>query len=417
MEIALLIIIILLILSAFFSGSETGLTAVSRAKIHQLKIDGDKRAIIVSELRKDKDGLIGTILLGNNAVNIAASAMATSVAIGIFGDGEGVLYVTIIMTLLVLIFSEVLPKTYAFRNSEKVALAVAPTFKFLVIAFLPITKAVQFIARMTLRMFGMREIKEEGYSIDMLRGAIELHHDAGAVLKHDRDMLGSVLDLAEMEVEEVMIHRKDMETINASNSPQEIAEKAMSSPHTRIPVWKDNPDNIIGILYVKDLVRTLLGGRKAEDIKIEDIMKDPWFIPSTTSLKRQLQAFRSKHTHFALVVDEYGELLGLITLEDILEEIVGQINDEYDIEEYKTRKQPDGSYIVDGDLSIRDLNREMDWDLPDEEAATIAGLIIHDAQLIPNIGQLFHFHGFSFEIIGKKRNQITKIKMKAIEEG
>lgn len=410
MTITLIVVIVLIIFSAFFSGSETGITAISRAKIHNLIMDGNKRAIMVRELRKDKDNLISTILLGNNAVNIAASALATSVAISYFGE-SGVAYVTVILTLVVLVFAEVLPKTYAFRNSEQVALTVAPVLKLLVKVLYPITKVVQAIVYVFLKLFGMKAEDSSKYGIDVLRGTIELHHHQGDVLRQDKNMLGSILDLADMEVEEVMVHRKEMETINMGMPVKKIMEQAFTSPHTRIPVWKDNPDNIVGILYIKDLVRALKDGKDVNKIDIHSVMKEPWFIPASITLKGQLQAFRKKRTHFALVVDEYGELLGLITLEDILEEIVGQINDEYDESIKRIRKQKDGSYIIDGKVSLRDINRELNWDLPDDEASTVAGLIIHDAELIPEVGQVFQFHGYRFEIRGKKRNQITKVKV------
>jgi len=417
MTITLVCVIILLFFSAFFSASETGFTAVIRAKIHKLKMEGNKRAIMVSSLRKDKDRLIGTILLGNNAVNIAASALATSFAINLIGKDNqesAVLIVTIVMTFLILIFAEVLPKSYAFRNADKVALTVAPVFMILTKILYPLTILVQLFVNVLMRIFRMKSI-EGGSSqgIDLLRGAIDMHHQEGAMLKHDRDMLGGILDLAEMEVEEAMVHRNDMETINADEPEKKIIEKILAGKHSRIPVWKDNPENIIGILYSKDMVR-MLQTRSAESIGKEDIMgllKEPWFIPEVTTLKDQLEEFRRRQSHFALIIDEYGGLLGLITLEDILEEIVGQIEEEHEREPKKIKKQEDGSYLIHGNVSIRDLNRELDWRLPDEEAASLAGLVIYEAELIPDVGQVFNFHGYRFEIMKKKRNQITRIKV------
>ncbi len=409
-------IVFLIIISAFFSGSETGLTGSSRAKIHQLKIEGNKRAKMVSRLREEKDNLIGTILLGNNAVNIAASALATKFAIDSFPDDpdSAVLYVTIIMTFIVLVFAEVMPKNYAFRNSEKVALLVAPIFIVLVKIFTPITILVQLFVDILMKIFGFSVQKDDDTMSDTnaLRGAIALHHDEGAVVKSDRDMLGSILDLADMEVGEVMLHRKEMETLDKSTPSSEIIKFVLNSRYTRIPVWEDNSDNIIGVLHSKRLMRALKKtGGNTDNIDIEKLVSTPWFVPETTTLKNQLHAFRQKHNHFALVVDEYGVLLGMVTLEDILEEIVGQIDDEYDASTKIVNKQKDGSYLVEGSVTIRDLNRELDWNLPDEEAATIAGLIIHEAQLIPDVGQVFVFHGYRFEIKSKNRNQITNIRV------
>lgn len=413
-------IIILLLISAFFSASETGFTGVIRARIHKLKIEGNRRAIMVANLRKDKERLIGTILLGNTAVNILASVLATEFSDKHFSFGErNAFFVTIIMTLLIVIFSEVLPKAYALRNADKVALTVAPLYIFIVKIFSPLTALVHIIVNFFLWIFGSKKGDTVGVQgIDLLRGAIEMHHDEGAVVKHDRDMLGSILDLSDTEVWEIMVHRKDMVTLNIDQPNNKIIEQILEELHSRVPVWRDNPDNIIGVLYNKDLVRSIQhAGNDVSKIDIKSLLKEPWFIPETTTLRDQLHKFRRKHNHFALVVDEYGALLGLVTLEDILEEIVGQIDDEYDSRVKRMKKQEDGSYIIDGRVSIRDINRELDWNLPDEEgASTIAGLVINDAQIIPETGQKFHFHGYRFEIVKKRRNQIAKLRVKKLEK-
>ncbi len=407
----------LLCLSGFFSGSETALTAASRARIHRLKSEGNLRAEKVHRLRENKERLIGAILLGNNAVNILASALATTLAINVFGN-EGVFYVTVIMTLLVLIFAEVLPKTYAFRNAEKMALLVSPAFIILVKLFTPVTLFVQFIVDFTLRLTGLSDDDDSlGDSTDALRGAIELHHDEGAVVKDDKDMLGSILDLTEVEVHEIMVHRKSMETLEINQPAEQIIKHVMESRHTRIPIWEENPDNIIGVLHARQLMAAIYdAGGDLRGIDIRDVMMDAWFVPDTTILKDQLQAFREKKSHFALVVNEYGDLQGLITLEDILEEIVGQIEDEQDAIRQTLRQLPDGSYLVNGAMSVRDLNRELDWNLPDDEAATVAGLVIHMAEVIPDVKQVFHFYDCRFEVMKKKRNQITTLKIRRLEE-
>lgn len=408
-------IVFLLIISAFFSGSETGLTGISRSRIYKLRKEGNKRARQVLLLRHNKDSLIGTILLGNNAVNIGASALATAIAIKHFGE-DGILYVTIVMTLVVLIFSEILPKTYAFNNAEKVALNVAPILIPLVKLLSPVTKALQVIVSFLTKVFGLKgaDSEEDGSSMEALRGAIQMHHDSGAMVKDDRYMLDSILDLKETEVGEIMIHRRNIHTIDIATDPKEIVKMAQDSKYTRIPLWEKRQDNIIGILHNRDLLKLAIlkvNALTREDIR--SILMPAWFIPETTSLKSQLKAFLNKKNHFALVVNEYGDLQGMVTLEDILEEIVGQIEDEQDkkVEEMPSiKKDKDGSYIVRGTVTIRDLNRALDWNLPDTEAATVAGLIIHGAKNIPNKGQKFRFYGYNFEILGRKRNQITKIK-------
>ncbi|HMB77404.1 MAG TPA: HlyC/CorC family transporter [Kiloniellaceae bacterium] len=417
MEIYLLIslagILVLLVLSAFFSGSETSLTAASRARMHSMEQAGDPRAEQVNRLLRQKDRLIGAILLGNNLVNIMASSLATGLLIGLFGDA-GVLYATIAMTLLVLIFAEVLPKTYAIHHADAVALAVAPVLRIFVIVLAPITLAVRFVVRSILHVFGIEldGSLAEGAAEEELRGVIDLHAGEGEEERHEREMLRSILDLADVWVEEIMVYRRDVIALNVDQPPERILEEVLSSPYTRLPIWKDEPDNIIGVLHAKALLRAIQANPgDLSELDIVEIAADPWFIPDTTDLLSQLQAFRSRHEHFAIVIDEYGEFLGIVTLEDILEEIVGDIADEHDEEIEGVVVMADGSVLADGRVTLRDLNRRFDWRLPDEEASTIAGLVLQEARTIPETGQVFAFHGFSFEIAKRQRNQLTSIKI------
>lgn len=406
-------IFLLLLFSAFFSGSETALTAASRARMHRLAEDGNKRARTVLRLTDDRERLIGAVLLGNNLVNILASALATSLFLALFGDA-GVVYATLVMTAVVLIFAEVAPKTFAITNTDRVALAVAPVLRIVTVLFGPVTAAVQFIVRHSLRVFGINITDNQQVlsAHEELRGAINLHHHEGSVVKIDRDMLGGILDLHDLEVSDVMIHRKNIVMIDASLPNREIIGQMLSSPHTRQPLWRDDPENIVGSLHVKDVLRALADANWNPDaVDIEAVATKPWFVPDTTTLQDQLNAFLRRKTHFALVVDEYGALMGLITLEDILEEIVGDIRDEHDVEVAGVRMQPDGSVVVNGTVPIRDLNRAFDWSLPDEEATTVAGLVIHEARTIPEVGQTFTFHGFRFEVLRRQRNQITQLRI------
>jgi Mg2+/Co2+ transporter CorB len=411
--ISLAAIFVLLVLSAFFSGSETALTAASRPRMHTLAQSGNSRAVLVNQLLDQKDRLIGAILLGNNLVNIMASALATSLLIGVFGEA-GVAYATISMTLLVLIFAEVLPKTYAFHNADRLALRVVPILRPVVSLLAPITRGVQLIVRGTLRLFGIRLLATFGSdeAEEELRGAIDLHSGESEEERHEREMLRSILDLAEIWIEEIMIHRKDVIALNIELPPETIVDEVLASPYTRIPLWRGKPDNIVGVLHAKAVLRALRSaGDNPAQIDIESIAGDPWFIPETTDLLSQLQAFRSRHEHFAIVVDEYGEFLGIVTLEDILEEIVGDIADEHDVEIEGVQVEDSGAITVDGRVTIRDLNRRFDWRLPSDEAATIAGLVLFEARTIPREGQVFAFHGFSFEILRRRRNQLTLIRM------
>lgn len=405
-------ILLLLVISAFFSSSETALTAASRPLMHQMEQSGDARAALVNRLRQRTDRLIGTILLGNNLVNILASSLATSVLLPLFGEA-GIAYATLAMTALILIFAEVLPKTYAFRRANEVALGVAQPVHRLVRLFSPITQAIEMVVSLTLRAFGAHRDGSAGIgpSAEELRGAIELHAGEGEG-GDERAMLHGILDLAQVTVGEVMIHRKNVTMIDASEPAETIVAEVLASPYTRIPLWRNEPDNIIGVVHAKALLRAVQSqGGAVVGLDIAAIAGKPWFVPDTTTLFDQLQAFRRRREHFAIVVDEYGSLQGIVTLEDILEEIVGDITDEHDIASADVARQDDGSVVVEGAVTIRDLNREMGWDLPDAEATTIAGLVLHEAKRIPEVGEQFLFYGLRFEIVHRHHHQIATIRI------
>jgi Mg2+/Co2+ transporter CorB len=408
----------LLILSAFFSGAETALTAASRARMHALEEDGNARASTVNRLLLTRERLIGAILLSYNLANIAASALATSVLLAIFGNA-GVAYATIVMTVLVVMFAEVLPKTYAIVNADRMALAVAPVIRVVVAMLAPVTAAMQFIVRQTLRLFGISVSHDTDVlsAHEEIRGAIELHHKEGGVVKLDRDMLGGVLDLRELTVSDIMVHRTNMDAIDVDLPTGQIVDLALKSPHTRLPLWRGEREEIVGVLHAKMLLRALRESRgDPSKIDVMALATPPWFVPDTTTLKDQLNAFLKRKAHFAVIVDEYGEVMGLLTLEDIIEEIVGDITDETDIAAALAKPQPDGSLIVDGLVPIRDVNRLMDWDLPEEEATTVAGLVIHEAQTIPNPGQAFTFHDFRFEVLRRHRNRVTSLRVTPLDK-
>ena len=408
----------LLLVSAFFSGSETALTAASRAKMHALEEGGSKRARTVNRLLQIRERFIGAILLGNNLANIAASALATSLFLNLFGE-EGVVYATLVMTAIVVLFAEVLPKTYAIVNADRMALFVAPAVRLLVAVLAPVTAAMQWVVRHTLRLFGasIADDAEVLSAHEELRGAIDLYHKTGGMVKLTRDMLGGVLDLRELTVSDIMVHRTKMDAIDAELPTGAIIDAALKSPHTRLPLWRGEREEIVGVLHAKTLLRALREARgDTSKIDILALAAPPWFVPDTTTLKDQLNAFLKKKAHFAIVVDEYGEVMGLVTLEDIIEEIVGEISDETDVAATLARPQADGSLIVDGGVPIRDVNRLMDWDLPDEEATTIAGLVIHEAQTIPNPGQAFTFHGYRFEVLRRQRNRLTSLRVTPLAE-
>lgn len=408
-------IFILLVLSGFFSGSETALTAASRGKLRATADKGGRGAKRALDITEDSERLIGSVLLGNNVVNILATSLATALLTKLFGQ-NGVAAATLIMTLLVLIFAEVLPKTYAITNPETVASRVAGPIGFVVLIFSPIVAAVRLLVRGVLRIFGVSidpdsnilAVREE------IAGALQLGHSEGVVEKEDRDRILGALDLNDRAVEEIMLHRSGIEMIDAAQSSDTTLRQVLESKYTRLPVFEDEPENIVGVIHAKDLLRAMHTG-EAGTFDIMKVAKPPYFIPETTTLDDQMRQFLKRQTHFALVVDEYGSLQGLITLEDILEEIVGEITDEFDTDdEDQIEVTDDGAYLVEGTMTIRDLNRAHDWALPDEEANTVAGLVIHEAQMIPLEGQVFSFHGFRFEVVEKDQNRISQLKIRKL---
>jgi Mg2+/Co2+ transporter CorB len=406
-------IVICLLVSAFFSAGETALTASSRAAMLRLEKQGNRDASIVNRLLATRERLLGAILFANNVTNIAASTLATGLLLAFFGHA-GVIYATLVMTVVIFVVAEVLPKTAAFNMPDRIALVVARPVDRMVRWFSPVLKAVEWLVRFILRGFGMPVGKIQSILSprEELRGAVDLMHRAGVVEKLDRDMMGGLLDLRELVVSDVMVHRTKMVMLDADEKPREIVDAVLAAAVTRLPLWRGSPDNVVGVLHVKDLLRALhAAGGDASKIDILSLATPPWFVPDTTPLYDQLKAFLHRKTALALVVDEYGELEGLVTLEDIMEEIVGDITDEHDIAVPGVRALPDGSVNVDGAVSVRDLNRAMDWNIPDDEATTIAGVVIHEARSIPEPGQSFTFHGFRFHVLRKTRNRITALRV------
>ena len=412
-------IVLLLCFSAFLSASETALTAVSRARVSRKARQGNKRAQLVETLLNRREQLIGAILVGNNLTNILASILATSVLLVNFGV-VGMVYATVLMTFLVVVFSEIMPKTFALSRAEGISFLVAPIMSIITFIFSPFTAVVQsatlflmrLIPRPTTQGDQEREAREE------VEGVIELHHGAGHMVKSDRDMLGGVLDLGEVTVGEIMIHHKNMALVNAALPPQKLIEEVLACGHTRVPLWRGEKDNIIGFLHIRDLLHTL--ARTKGDYThfvLDKIIHPAWFIPETTLLHNQLTEFLKRRVHFAFVVDEYGALTGMVTLKDILEEIVGNIADEHDEKGVDFTPLADGSLVLAGHTPIRDVNRAMDWTLPDDEVSTVAGLLIHEAQTIPREGEAVSCHGFNFEILTREGNRVTRLKMTPMSRG
>ena len=411
-------IVVLLLLLGFFGAAETALTVASKPLMHTLESEGDLRARLVNRLYHRKERLLGSILMGNTLVHILGTSLATSVAITLAGEA-GVAYATAIMTVVVLIFAEILPKTFAIRHANHVALAIAPLMRVVVAVLGPIIHTIHLFVNVLLRLVGAGPAAAANVDAAMaeLRGAIEVHATPEEV-REERRMLRSILDLNDVEVGEVMTHRRTVTTLDANLPAAELVSEILASPYTRIPIWRNDSDNIIGVVHAKDVLRAVAAvGGAVEQLDISTLASSPWFIPESTTLLEQLHAFRHRREHFALVVDEYGTLRGVVTLEDILEEIVGDIADEHDVSVSGVKPQTDGSYVVAGNVTIRDLNREFEWGLPDDEATTIAGLVLHESRQIPNVGQVFLFHGFRFEILRRHRNQVTSLRVTPTEVG
>ncbi|KGJ06239.1 membrane protein [Paracoccus halophilus] len=415
-------ILVLLALSGFFSGSETALTASSRAKLRARADRGDAGAQRALEVTEDSESLIGSILLGNNVVNILSASLATALFTRLLGS-SGVAAATLVMTVLVLIFAEVLPKTYAILAPEDMASRVARPVSVVTRIMSPVVTVVRLIVRAILAIFGIRaDGSGHVFSVqEEIAGALAIGHSSGTVQKEERDLLMGALDLGERSVEEIMLHRSEIEMIDAGVSADEVLELVLKSSHTRLPVYRGERENVIGVIHAKDLLRGVrrtmqeYGPQALRDFDLLSVAMPPYFVPDTTALDEQMREFLRRRTHFALVVDEYGSLRGLITLEDILEEIVGEITDEHDTDAGQSlAPNAQGDYSIDGAMTIRDLNRALDWSLPDDEANTVAGLVIHMAQSIPTPGQVFSFEGYRFEIVSRRENRITRLKIRPL---
>lgn len=406
------IVLVLIGLNAFFSLAETALTAASKAKMTSLEKDGDKKAARVNKLLEERASMIGAILLGSNLVTIAASAIATTILTKEYGPA-GAAISTVVLTPLLLIFGEVLPKSMAINDADEISRNVSFPVKIMVKLLSPIMYLLTGFVALLMKLMGIQgEVYTTEQALAEIRGVVELGRQSGHLEKSDQDRLGGVLDLKDLDVSDVMVHRKSLKTLDIDLPPREIINQIIGTVHSRIPLYQDEPENIVGVLHTKDVLKAVAENNGNLDVvDIKAIMTKPWFVPDTTPLQEQLEAFQKKRNHFAIVVDEYGMLQGLVTLEDVLEEIVGEISDEHDIAKQGIRPQPDGSINVDGWVPIRDVNRAMDWELPDEDAVTVAGLVIHEAQTIPNVGQSFSFHGFRFLVLRRQRNQVLALRV------
>jgi len=413
-QIAAPLVAVCLLAASYLSAAETAITGVSRPRMHRLAQQGSRRAALVNGLLDRKDAVVSATLIGNSVLNIFSASLSTAVLTDLFGTA-GVFYATLAITVLVVLFVEVLPKTWALLQADRMALGLAPSLNVVLMILGPISSAAARAARVFLGLFGVHGHGHGDAQAqdDMLRGAIELHGEGqiGEAAPAEKAMLRSVLDLGDQTVGDVMTHRGNVALIDADQPTDVIVTQVLAAPYTRIPLYRGQPDNIVGVVHAKDLFRAVKAAGGPEGVKIDDVLTPPWFIPEATALFDQLEAFRARHEHFAIVVDEYGALRGIVTLEDIIEEIVGDIEDEHDAIKRGVVRREDGSMICQGDVPIRDLNREFGWNLPQDVAITIAGLVLHEARRIPEVGQTYAFYGFRFEILKREGTRIAELRI------
>ena len=406
------LVVILVSITAFFSSSETAISVASKPKLHRFSKSGHRWAKLALKLHEKMGLVISVVLACNTIFNTIIATVGASFLIGVFGDQSGPIISAVIMSPIIWFAGEVLPKMYAIYKPELLFLRASPIINVIFKLFSPINHIVNVLASSVLKLAGVSDSLNQSGNLDELKGAIDLHQSADIQDTQDeKAMLKSILDLGSVNVEEIMVHRKNVTMINADEPVDEIISQVLASPFTRIPIWQDSLDNIVGVVHAKVLFRYIRQNKDTSKLDILKIAQKPWFIPENKDLLDQLKDFQQRREHFANVVDEYGSWLGIVTLEDILEEIVGEIADESDVAFKGVRPQKDGSYIVDGNVTIRDLNRQFEWELPDEDAATIAGLILYQFRVIPSIGQVFTLDNFKFEILRRQRNQITLIRV------
>ena len=408
----LILLIILVILSGFLSGSETAITATSKARILYKKKQGSKRAGYVLKILNQKDNVISSLVISSNSVNILASSLATAFFYDIFGV-KGIFYSTLIMTVTIVIFAEILPKTYAINKPNRTSLQISYIIyylnKLLFVFVFSINKIVRLILSKNENDIKNKDLQSE----EELKGVIDLYKTSNPDYEQEKDMLQSILQLNDITVEEIFTHRKNIYSIDSSLNTNEIINKINNSRYTRIPFWKNNPENIIGLLNVRTLNIDLKNHNESKEI-IFDKISNPWFIPETTNLLEQLVEFKKRKEHLAFVVDEFGELLGLITLEDIIEEIVGEIVDEIDVPENDFKLNNHGKMIINGEKNIRDLYKSFDLDPPEIESSTIAGYILDMSKKIPSYGELFKDNFFTYKILSHSKKQISKVEISKI---
>lgn len=408
-------ITILLIISAFFSANEIALASISITYIHEMKNRKHRRAGILAFLKNKQEQVISTILLANTLANIAISSIATRMFINFYGEEEGVLFATLATTITILLLAEVFPKTYAVQQPEKVALFSAPIMFTIFKLLHPITFCIQASTTFLIKILKLYKPRTTIALSDVIRNLVSLHTNRGTMSQRDIDMLNSVLDLSETTIAQIMTHRNNVFTLNIDDDKEAIIAQLLKSNYSKVPLYRGTKENIVGILYIRNVINSLrMNNNDSSKISLDKMISKPWFVPDTTLLSVQLHNFRIKKVHFALIVDEYGDFQGIITLYDILEEIVGEIYDEYRKQDNDITFLSNNEYIFSGRVLIRDINRKINWDLPEDNASTIAGMLINTIKRIPDKGEEFKIGNFIICILQKENNMITKLHIKRL---
>jgi magnesium and cobalt exporter, CNNM family len=427
----LLLAVFLLAANGFYVAAEFALVKTRGFRMDAMAAEGRFGATLTQRLLRNVEAYLACCQLGITMASLGlgwvgeptVSALLEPVMIPLGMPEQAVHLAAFLIGFLVfsslhIVVGEQVPKTLAIREAETVSQWIAYPLHASFLVFYPLNWLLNNASRSILRMLGVREASHEDVlTYDEIEGLVDVSAEHGEMQQRHAEFIHNLFRFGELEVADVMIHRTNMRSLDGNEAPDRIIAEALASPYTRLPVWENEPENIVGILHVKDLLRAIQAANgDVANVDVRSIATKPWFVPDTTTLTDQLNAFLKRKAHFALVVDEYGEVQGLVTLEDIIEEIIGDIADEHDVEIQGVRPQPDGSVNVDGSVPVRDVNRAMGWDLPDEEATTVAGLVIHEARIIPEPGQAFTFHGFRFQVLRKNRNRITALRVTPLEK-
>ena len=415
-QINLILVSILLVCAALVSCFETSITAASRAKIHRKAKDGDKRAKKIEKLLLEREKVVSVMLIANNIINILASVLTTQALLKLFGE-VGLVYATIFLTVIIIIFGEILPKTLAIKHPEKIITKLSILIIILLKIFSPFVVITQKISSMVINLFSSKAGEDEGQSeFEEIRDTIDLKAQEGSIVKYDKDLIDGVLDLSDTEISEIMVHRKDISSLDIEQSITSLIKEATDIGYSRIPLWKGNNENIIGILNVKKLLKELhFYNGKLEDFNLKKVTSKPWYVPSSNSLKAQIFAFRRKKKTLSLVVDEYGSFLGLVTLEDILEEIIGEVKEQDDVNEVSIIKTRSGSHKITGKTLIRDINKKLDWQIEEgDDAYSLSAFLVSKIERVPENGESFKIDGYHYEILSKKHHEILIVKVKKL---